>query len=191
MNSRRLIGRVKTRQHIVSQRSGSWNGLRGMRTATNCSGLGMSALGPTTGVKTGKAQNQQMFSALRHSSAARCAGCGRPPNPLAASLAATRRPEYGRSPHPRQTSAAHPRTRSGCCARAASGHAAALPMSVKNSRPLQLRDHSITSSARASKLSGTVRPSALAVLRLIASSYLVGACTGRSAGLSPLRMRST
>src|SRR5262249_30795623 len=51
--------------------------------------------------------------------------------------------------------------------------------------------HSITSSARASRLSGTVRPSALAVLRLIASSYLVGACTGRSAGLSPLRMRST
>src|SRR5262245_30128375 len=51
--------------------------------------------------------------------------------------------------------------------------------------------HSITSSARASKLSGTVRPSALAVLRLITSSYLVGACTGRSAGFSPLRMRST
>src|SRR5262249_47553108 len=50
--------------------------------------------------------------------------------------------------------------------------------------------HSITSSARASKLSGTVRPSALAVLRLITSSYLVGACTGRSDGFSPLRMRS-
>src|SRR4029450_11096716 len=30
------------------------------------------------------------------------------------------------------------------------------------------------------------RPSALAVLRLITSSYLVGACTGRSAGFSPL-----
>src|SRR6516164_9156733 len=28
-------------------------------------------------------------------------------------------------------------------------------------------------------------------LRLITSSYLVGACTGRSAGFSPLRMRST
>jgi hypothetical protein len=28
-------------------------------------------------------------------------------------------------------------------------------------------------------------------LRLIASSYFTGACTGRSAGLSPLRMRST
>jgi hypothetical protein len=51
--------------------------------------------------------------------------------------------------------------------------------------------YSITSSARASNVGDTVRPSALAVLRLIASSYLVGACTGRSAGFSPLRMRST
>jgi hypothetical protein len=51
--------------------------------------------------------------------------------------------------------------------------------------------YSITSSARASSDGGTRRPSALAVLRLIASSYLVGACTGRSAGFSPLRMRST
>src|SRR5262249_52958964 len=51
--------------------------------------------------------------------------------------------------------------------------------------------HSITSSARASSVAGTSSPSALAVLRLITSSYLVGACTGRSAGFSPLRMRST
>ena len=51
--------------------------------------------------------------------------------------------------------------------------------------------YSITSSARARSVGGTVRPSALAVLRLITSSYLVGACTGRSAGFSPLRMRST
>src|SRR5262245_13386288 len=42
--------------------------------------------------------------------------------------------------------------------------------------------HSITSSARASTVAGTSRPRALAVLRLITSSYLVGACTGRSAG---------
>src|SRR5262249_22372936 len=34
--------------------------------------------------------------------------------------------------------------------------------------------HSITSSARASSAGGTVRPSALAVLRLMRSSYLVG-----------------
>src|SRR5215470_12541142 len=50
--------------------------------------------------------------------------------------------------------------------------------------------HSITSSARASSVSGTVRPSALAVFMLITSSYLVGACTGMSAGFSRLRMRS-
>ena len=35
-----------------------------------------------------------------------------------------------------------------------------------------------------------VETDAFAVLRLIASSYLVGACTGRLAGFSPLRMRS-
>src|SRR5262249_47711078 len=51
--------------------------------------------------------------------------------------------------------------------------------------------HSITSSARASSVGGTSRPSVLAVLRLTTNSYLVGACTGRSAGFSPLRMRST
>ena len=51
--------------------------------------------------------------------------------------------------------------------------------------------HSISSSARASSVGGMVRPSALAVVRLIAVTYLVGACTGRSAAFSPLRMRST
>src|SRR5262249_30609347 len=51
--------------------------------------------------------------------------------------------------------------------------------------------HSITSSARARSVSGTVRPSAFAVLRLITSSSFVGVCAGRSAGFSPLRMRST
>src|SRR5262249_22931021 len=50
--------------------------------------------------------------------------------------------------------------------------------------------HSITSSARASTVGGMSRPRALAVLRLMTVSYLVGACTGRSAGFSPLRMRS-
>src|SRR5207302_1871277 len=48
--------------------------------------------------------------------------------------------------------------------------------------------HSITSSARASSVRGTVRPSALAVLRLMTSSNLVGCCTGRSAGLAPFRI---
>jgi hypothetical protein len=51
--------------------------------------------------------------------------------------------------------------------------------------------YSITSSARASNVGGISRPSAFAVLRLMVSSYFVGACTGRSAGFSPLRMRST
>ena len=60
-----------------------------------------------------------------------------------------------------------------------------------SSTPLHLPPHSITSSARASSVGGTSRPSALAVLRLIDNSYLVGTCTGRSAGFSPLRMRST
>jgi hypothetical protein len=53
------------------------------------------------------------------------------------------------------------------------------------------RRYSITSSARAMSDGGTVRSSVLAVLRLIASSYLVADCTGKSAGFSPLRMRST
>jgi hypothetical protein len=51
--------------------------------------------------------------------------------------------------------------------------------------------YSITSSARPSNGSGTVRPNALAVFRFITNSYLVGVCTGRLAGFSPLRMRLT
>src|SRR6185295_3008874 len=42
--------------------------------------------------------------------------------------------------------------------------------------------YSITSPARASTGGGTARPRAFAVLRLIASSYLVAACNGSSAG---------
>jgi hypothetical protein len=52
-------------------------------------------------------------------------------------------------------------------------------------------DHSITSSARSRIDCGTVRPSALAVLRFTAISYFTGNCTGRSPGFSPRRMRST
>src|SRR5207247_9948519 len=51
--------------------------------------------------------------------------------------------------------------------------------------------HSITSSARTSKVGGTSKPSALAVLRLRVVSYFVGASTGRLAGLAPRKMRST
>src|ERR1700730_15199296 len=51
--------------------------------------------------------------------------------------------------------------------------------------------HSITLSARTRIESGTVRPSAFAVLRLMTNSNLVGCSTGRSAGLAPLRILST
>src|SRR5262245_40332082 len=46
--------------------------------------------------------------------------------------------------------------------------------------------HSTTSSAMASSVCGTSRPSAFAALRLIANSNLVGCTTGRSAGRAPL-----
>src|SRR5262249_28130509 len=52
-------------------------------------------------------------------------------------------------------------------------------------------NHSITSSASASSLSGIWRPSAFAVLRLMTSEYFVGCMTGRSVGFVPLRMRPT
>jgi hypothetical protein len=70
---------------------------------------------------------------------------------------------------------------------------AACPKSANKRlmRRSKLQSYSITSSARARSAVGNVRPIALAVLRLITSSYLVGTCTGRSAGFSPLRMRST
>src|SRR3954464_2696670 len=51
------------------------------------------------------------------------------------------------------------------------------------------RTHSITSSAPASRVAGTSRPRVLAVLRFMANSNFVGCCTGRSAGLVPLRIR--
>ena len=51
--------------------------------------------------------------------------------------------------------------------------------------------HSITSSARASSDGGTSMPSALAALRLMTSSNLVGCSTGRLAGDAPFRILST
>src|SRR5262245_38074981 len=50
-------------------------------------------------------------------------------------------------------------------------------------------NHSITSSARASRTSGTVRSSALAAFRLMKNSNLLTCWTARLAGLSPLRIR--
>ena len=80
-----------------------------------------------------------------------------------------------------------------------SGHATAIAKPTQTTHDVISRPsieavqkvYSITSPARTSSDGGTLRPSALAALRLITSSYLVGACTGRSAGFSPLRMRST
>ena len=55
----------------------------------------------------------------------------------------------------------------------------------------EIRRYSITSSAVESSFVGTVRPIALAVSTLMASANLLTCCTGKSAGLSPLRMRPT
>ena len=52
-------------------------------------------------------------------------------------------------------------------------------------------DHRMTSSARSSSEEGIVTPIAFAVFMLMANSILVGRSTGMSAGLAPLRMRST
>ena len=51
--------------------------------------------------------------------------------------------------------------------------------------------YSITSSARPMSVFGMLMPSALAVLRLMVSSTLVTCWTGKLAGFSPLRIRST
>src|SRR5262249_29908839 len=50
-------------------------------------------------------------------------------------------------------------------------------------------DHSITSSAMARSDGGTVTPSILAVSALMTSSNLADCTTGKSAGLTPSRMR--
>src|SRR6185312_8068616 len=55
----------------------------------------------------------------------------------------------------------------------------------------RLVGYSITSLARARSVAGMVRLSAFANLRLITNSKVVGCSTGRVAGSSPLRIRST
>jgi hypothetical protein len=52
-------------------------------------------------------------------------------------------------------------------------------------------DHSISSSARMRRDSGTSSFSSFATFKLTMSSNLAGSSTGRSAGLVPLRTRST
>src|SRR5262245_57436713 len=51
--------------------------------------------------------------------------------------------------------------------------------------------HSITLSARSTRPAGPSYPIAVAVLRLITSSNVVGCSTGRSAGFVPLRILAT
>jgi hypothetical protein len=53
----------------------------------------------------------------------------------------------------------------------------------------EMPGYSITSSAATSRFVGTVKPSALAVFKLIASSKRVDCNTGKSPGFSPFTMR--
>ena len=57
--------------------------------------------------------------------------------------------------------------------------------------PQQGPFYSITSSAMAMSVGGIVSPRALAVFRLKANSNVVGASTGKSAGLAPRKILST
>jgi hypothetical protein len=75
-----------------------------------------------------------------------------------------------------------------CAQRTQVGHRA---MSEKCPKADMQPPHSITSLARPTSGSEKVRPSALAVLRLMISSTLDTCSTGRSAGLSPLRILPT
>jgi hypothetical protein len=78
-----------------------------------------------------------------------------------------------------------------------SGHTSArafssfVPIAVVSRCSKESQTYSMTSSARASSVSGTVRPSALAVLRLITNSIFVENSIGKSAGFAPFRIFST
>ena len=75
----------------------------------------------------------------------------------------------------------------GCCARAASGHAGRAAEKCDELAPV----HSMTLSASLISAGGTLMPSALAVLRLMTSSNLLGCSIGMSPGFAPLRMFAT
>ena len=64
----------------------------------------------------------------------------------------------------------------------------ALRPELAASRPSTI--YWITSSARTSSDCGIIKPSALAVLRLIPNSNCVGCSIGRSAGFAPFRILS-
>ena len=98
---------------------------------------------------------------------------------------------HRRSPSPQFRALALSGRRPRACGKAVSAGGRKTCTQPDFMRRSKQRRYSITSSARASSVGGTSRSSAFAVLRLSTVSYLVGACTGRSAGFSPLRMRST
>src|SRR5262249_21796121 len=75
--------------------------------------------------------------------------------------------------------------------RRASGGASPAGAVTPETAPLHLRAHSITSSARSKNDSGIVSPSALAVVRLMTRSNLVGCSIGMSPGFAPRRILST
>ena len=79
-----------------------------------------------------------------------------------------------------------PSTFAGACIGRSAGFSSLSPSHA----PQKTLHHSMISSARARSEGGIARPSAFAVLEFITSSNLVVCWTGRSAGLSPLRMRA-
>jgi hypothetical protein len=65
------------------------------------------------------------------------------------------------------------------------------PLCAIRDPPQQISGYSMTSSALTNNVGGIVRPSIFAVRWLITISNFVGCSIGRSAGLAPLRIRST
>jgi hypothetical protein len=100
-----------------------------------------------------------------------------------------------RSRHPLTTITGARRTSGQTHSRAPSHPATSTSVpTAPRPNPFHQRSHGNSfdpKSASAITVGGTIRPSVVAVLRLMANSNLVGACAGSSAGLAPLNMRST
>jgi hypothetical protein len=87
-----------------------------------------------------------------------------------------------RPPHPLDHSPAH-----ACCNSTRSEIQKADDGNTVRHSSVTLVGYSITLSARATNVAGTVTPIALAVLRLITNSNLVGCSIGISAGFAPFK----